>query len=559
MRPMRSEMTGYAVLLIILFCIAALAVYHTIDFVESCMATPYVNIVAALLWVLSLGFMFIAGAFGLLGIHIAGEIEGRRRVARIVDTMDYIHDGVVVLDKTGCIVGANAEAHAEAPRVFANRAPLTAAFPSLTPDDVVQLLDKGTPRELELPIEKNGQSRLLRFRSLPSGSLSLILISDITAMDQQRMRRRHAARLQLIGQLARGVANDFNELLCAIAGNTAVLGRLRPDSPDALRTREAIEHDAERGVRLAAQLLELGDAGNSVLLTEATADSVRAACDVLRDTLPHDWRVNVQTAQDLPTVGLSRTQLEQVVVHLALLVADSMGRPGMIGISLMAPAAPGESPGTARGGTLLIEGDADEGIVPLRKPRADADNAGIILSVIRSMLEETGGTLDSMVNHKGLPRYRVGLPLGVGLEPSQSDRLAEELTTYVAHWRILLAKPERLHPDLDARLREIGAVPERVTEIMPVLGRIDSAEPLDAIVVDASLLGAEPKALVRAMLKLRPATAVVILGETREGALTDLSNDIHLTQPGASADRIIMAMIEARQQAVRRKGQTRQA
>ena len=48
-----------------------------------------------------------------------------------------------------------------------------------------------------------------------SEGLRLILISDVTEMKRQAVRHRQVATLQLIGRVGRGVATDFNNILCS--------------------------------------------------------------------------------------------------------------------------------------------------------------------------------------------------------------------------------------------------------------------------------------------------------------------------------------------------------
>ena len=65
MRLFQKETWSYAVLLVVLFSIAAVAVWRTIEYLQALMPPDHYNIVAVVIWSLTMGFMLIAAAFGL--------------------------------------------------------------------------------------------------------------------------------------------------------------------------------------------------------------------------------------------------------------------------------------------------------------------------------------------------------------------------------------------------------------------------------------------------------------------------------------------------------------
>ena len=95
MRFIRKEAWGYAVLLIVLCATASVAAWQTISFLHGRLSESQFNIAAAAVWLQTLGFMLIAGAFGLWAVQFAGEAESRRRIALLVTAMDYIRDGLI--------------------------------------------------------------------------------------------------------------------------------------------------------------------------------------------------------------------------------------------------------------------------------------------------------------------------------------------------------------------------------------------------------------------------------------------------------------------------------
>ncbi|MFC1461321.1 hypothetical protein ACFLQR_02235, partial [Verrucomicrobiota bacterium] len=164
----------YAVLIVILFAIAAVTSTRIVAHLDEQITDPtYEQALQQLsvgVWTLNMGFMFLAGALGLWAIRSTAEIESRLRVGRFVDTMDYLSDGLLVLDQNGRIVGSNPAVKLLAVENLKKRQPasLQEAFPSLTIEDRDRLLESGEPSEIRVDCVYAGGLRTLRLRSQPS-------------------------------------------------------------------------------------------------------------------------------------------------------------------------------------------------------------------------------------------------------------------------------------------------------------------------------------------------------------------------------------------------------
>jgi hypothetical protein len=75
------------------------------------------------------------------------------------------------------------------------------------------------------------------------------------------------------------------------------------------------------------------------------------------------------------------------------------------------------------------------------------------------------------------------------------------------------------------------------------------------MILDQNLLGRESRALLRAILKLRPSAAIVVLCDSPETAPPDLAADVIFDSITAPPDRVIASMINARSLAPRRIAQ----
>ena len=260
----------YAVMVLLLLVLAAIASMSTLASIEKFLlfqartVSPeglqdYLRIITLTILALTMGFLFLAGAMGVWAIRSSTQIESRRRVGRFVDAMEYLSDGLVAVDRRNRITGANPMA-----RRFAGCDPAAAIglrdlFRCLSPEQESLLLRRGEPQEVECSVREPEGLRALRFRSQPSEDIQLVLVSDITLAKTEEMRTRQVATLQLIGRIARGVAHDFNNILCAVSGHAELVrrGALTLDQTASL---EAIYHESMRGAALASQVLRLSQA-----------------------------------------------------------------------------------------------------------------------------------------------------------------------------------------------------------------------------------------------------------------------------------------------------------
>ncbi|HET9551477.1 MAG TPA: ATP-binding protein [Anaeromyxobacteraceae bacterium] len=84
---------------------------------------------------------------------------------------------------------------------------------------------------------------------------------DITLQRQMEEQLRQAEKLAAIGQLAGGVAHDFNNQLTGILGNAELLVEALPDRPELKAAAEEIRAAAQRSARLTHQLLAFARKG----------------------------------------------------------------------------------------------------------------------------------------------------------------------------------------------------------------------------------------------------------------------------------------------------------
>ncbi len=575
MRWFPRGMWRYAVLIVLLLTLAGYASWRTIESISEFVkdigedaghpvSDPLLlRIITIPILALTMGFLFLAGGLGIWMIRSIAQIESRQRIGRFVDAMDYLKDGLVALDRKGRVTGMNPTARSLVAGEVQPRAELKELFPYLSVEDESRLVDTTSPQEVECVSRAEGGLRALRFRSQPSEDINLILVSDITGLKAQEMRHRQVARLQLIGRISRGVAHDFNNILCAITGYAALLERQGPAEKDNASLK-SILRESQRGAALASQLLDLSRTGVKGNPCISLAEHVDQAAGLLRVGLSAEWQVVGDVQGTFDAVPLTDVQVEQAVVNLGLLAADELGKPGFVHIRARPPGRENLfDVGDEFAAVVLISAygsqpDLPE-VVPAARPESltTAVEAGVVQSVVRSMLEEVGGRLDILVAPGSRHSYRLCVPQLMVSESKMSALAAvpEDLRTSLLSWHVLVARPvggnNRI--GLEQRLKDLGMSVESAGDIVSALQQVEAARELSAVIFDRKLLGEEGDALLRAILKLRPHAGLVVLHESTDAIPQNLKADVVFEPVDASVDSIVQALVRARDIALARK------
>jgi PAS domain S-box-containing protein len=153
-------------------------------------------------------------------------------------------------------------------------------------------------------------------------------------LEKTRAALAQAQKLQALGELAGGVAHDFNNLMTVIVGSADFLRR-RPDlSPEKRKQYvDAIFDTGTRATKLTDQLLAFGrrrPLRAEVLDANACIDALG---DMLRRTLGSRIRIELKLADDLGRVEVDAAQLESAILNGAINARDAMPSGGVLTIA----------------------------------------------------------------------------------------------------------------------------------------------------------------------------------------------------------------------------------
>ncbi len=158
------------------------------------------------------------------------------------------------------------------------------------------------------------------------------VIRDITARVQLEDQLRQSQKMEAIGQLAGGVAHDFNNILTAIMGyGSLALHRLPPDSP-VKRDLEQIQLAAERAANLTRQLLAFARKDIVQLRVINLDDLILNLDKMLRRLIGADIELIMLPGPEPGLVKIDPGQMEQILVNLAVNARDAMPNGGILTI-----------------------------------------------------------------------------------------------------------------------------------------------------------------------------------------------------------------------------------
>lgn len=131
-------------------------------------------------------------------------------------------------------------------------------------------------------------------------------------------------KLEVIGQLAGGVAHDFNNMLGGILGYTSLLKDKYADDQKTMRQLSIIQQSAERGASLTRNLLGFARKGNYESVIISLNETVEEARAMLVHSLDKNIAVVIDVQKDLWQIKGDSTQLFQVILNLGVNARDAM-------------------------------------------------------------------------------------------------------------------------------------------------------------------------------------------------------------------------------------------
>jgi signal transduction histidine kinase len=183
-------------------------------------------------------------------------------------------------------------------------------------------------RQAQLKVDE--LTRMVAERTSQLEQANLDLKREMEERSSAERQLRHAQKMEAIGQLAAGVAHDFNNVLTVIHGHASMLSmRLGAEGPHAKSVSE-IRLSAERAANLVRQLLMFGRKQLMQFRNVELNEVLRSVSGMLRQLVGEHISVETECPQELPAIFADRGMVEQVIVNLTINARDAMLRGGRV-------------------------------------------------------------------------------------------------------------------------------------------------------------------------------------------------------------------------------------
>ena len=153
---------------------------------------------------------------------------------------------------------------------------------------------------------------------------------DITERMALEGQLRQAQKMEAIGQLTGGVAHDFNNLLTVIIGMSELLADSVGPDPELAPVVQAIDEAASRGAQLTQRMLAFARKQPLQARNTDLNETVSRSAAMLQRTIGEDITVKLSLADRLWSALVDPSQIEDVILNLAVNARDAMPNGGQL-------------------------------------------------------------------------------------------------------------------------------------------------------------------------------------------------------------------------------------
>jgi PAS domain S-box-containing protein len=334
---------------------------------------------------------------------------------RLAITLESMEDGVLVVDQAGRILLLNRAAEtmtggssAEAVGQSLNEA--TGLFGGRTADPFLIPRPEGRPHEV---VREEPPRRVLEIQPSPitegpEAGGTVLLVRDVTHERAVQQELEQQRRMATVGQLAAGVAHEFNNLLMGIVGSTQLLG-LRDDlSGPAKEHVRTIEQQALRASELIHQILDFSRQSWAQQRPLSLEPLLQEISQWLARTLPENIRVVWEVEPGDYRVHADAAQIQRILTNLAVNAREAMPQGGELRFRLsLHELRPGEPPpvvnmppgewvvlAVSDTGTGMTQAVREHIFEPFYTTKEVGQGAGLGLSQVYGLVKQHRGFID---------------------------------------------------------------------------------------------------------------------------------------------------------------------
>jgi PAS domain S-box-containing protein len=355
-----------------------------------------------------------------LEAQAAVRIDAERQ--RLAVTLQCIGDAVIATDVGGRITDLNivAERLTGWPAAEALGRPLSEVFRIIAEDTgapaedpAARVLRQGIVVGLAnhtVLVARDGTRWPIADSAAPIRTADGEIIGVVLVFRDQSEERRaeQAQKLETVGRLAGGIAHDFNNILTVILAGVSELRRTPDDRSTVVEIVEEIGAAGSRARELTQRLLAFARKQVIAPITLDMSAVVQGAEKLLRRLLGEHVVLTTRLAPDLWQVRCDRSQVEHIIVNLAVNARDAMPTGGRLSLATANVEVTDDDPGAAPAGlrpgrwVRLTVSDDGEGMTPEVRARIfepffttkeEGKGTGLGLSTVYGIVTQNDGVI----------------------------------------------------------------------------------------------------------------------------------------------------------------------
>ena len=364
-------------------------------------------------------------------------------------------------------------------------------------------------------------------------------VKQENARQKLEAKLRESQKLEAVGQLASGVAHDFNNILTAVLGFAGVLRDTTELSDPSRDLIAQILQAADRGAELTRQLLAFG---RRQVMRAEVFDAAANVLD-LEPMLRRLLDASVQLVVDAPTVGYiqaDRRQFEQVLLNLVVNARDAMPHGGVLSVEV---ASTGSDDGVGTVSVRVI--DTGIGMSPEIKARlfeplftTKKEGTGFGLATVYGIVTQSGGTIRVDSAPGAGATFEVTWPCAQPMHAA-STAPPGAATPGARRGRILVVEDDAPNRHLTVRLLSTqGHSVMQAASAEEALAIVSRDPTLDMLVTDVAMPGMSGRILAQRLLAKLPTMRVLFVSGylTEEATRLDTKRVELLQKPFSSGE-----------------------
>lgn len=333
-----------------------------------------------------------------------------------------------------------------------------------------------------------------------------------------------AQKMEALGRMASGIAHDFNNTLMTALPWAEILGRKYPSDPFIQKVSDQIKQATQRASSVTRQLLDFAQPKRPERQTVELAQLVREQVEFIRPSIPPEIEIEVSTPAERLFVNADSSQLQQILLNLALNAKDAMRNGGTLTFEVRRPTAEEVAAvgGDVGDPVLLMVCDTGGGIDdatrsrifdPFFTTKGVGKGTGLGLAVVHRLVEEHGGRIVAKSHDSRGTAFSILLP-GVSAplkETSAPGESEESVSRRLDALKVMVVDDEEnVSEGIRLFLESVGADVEVYDRGAAALAAIDGGSRPDVVVLDLGMPEMTGDQVHRELRRRQPTLPIVI-------------------------------------------------